>query len=179
MTVTGSLEFEPGPEPAGTSTATLDSPAGRLVTALLSAFGDRGHHAVALADLSANLATRLELPPAEVERVRFAATAVCIANLVEGRPVFDVPSIGSLSAVLGEQNWNAVEPLLSAWLDWPAAMPADPGPRSLCAVFAFALHAGLPLPRGSALSSALVSFKSRFKLEQSVADLLVLGLSAS
>jgi serine/threonine protein kinase len=159
--------------------ATLDSPAGRMVRALLSLHGDKGQQALALADLAGALAARLGSPADEVERVRFAATAVCVANLVEGRPACDVPSIGSLSAALGEQGWNQFEPLLAAWLEWPSGVPEESGPRAVCIAFAFALHSGLPLPKGSALGGALVSFKTRFKLDQSVLDLLMRGLSGT
>lgn len=171
---------EPPPLTPGVPAAvSLDSPAGRMVTALLSLAGDRGNQAVVLADLCASVASKLGLAKDEVERARFAAMAVCVANLVEGRPVFDVPSIGSLSAVLGEQGWNLLEPLLAAWLDWPSAIPAEAGPRAVCVSFAFALHSGLPLPKGSALGGALNSFKTRFKVEPAVLELLVRGLASA
>jgi hypothetical protein len=172
-------EYSGSPAVAAAPAATLDSPAGRMVRALLSLQGDKGQQALALADLAGALAAKLGSPADEVERVRFAATAVCVANLVEGRPAADVPSIGALSAALGEQGWNQFEPVLSAWLDWPAGVPDEPGPRAVCVAFAFALHAGLPLPRGSALGGALVSFKTRFKLDQPVLDLLMRGLSGT
>jgi UDP-N-acetylmuramyl pentapeptide synthase len=81
--------------------------------------------------------------------------------------------------VLGEQGWTQVEPLLGAWLDWPGPLPADPAARAVCVAFAFALHAGVPVPKGGELGAALQSFKGRFKLDQEVIDLLVGALAGA
>jgi hypothetical protein len=75
--------------------------------------------------------------------------------------------------VLGEHGWNQLEPVVGPWLDWPASMPTEAGAQALCVTFAFALHAGLPFPRGSKLGGLLVSFRARFKVEPPVLDLLL------
>jgi hypothetical protein len=93
--------------------------------------------------------------------VRFAAVALAVANLLDGRPVHDVPGLSSLSGVLGEAEWNQVEPLVSAWLAWPSDWPAAPSAQGLCLAFAFSTHVGGPRPRGSALGAALASFKAQ------------------
>jgi hypothetical protein len=91
--------------------------------------------------------------------------SLSVANFVDGRPAWDVPTISSLSGLLGESGWNAIEPVVTTWLDWPAPLPDGPEARAVCLAFAFATHAGHPRPMGSKAGGALVSFRSRFQLD--------------
>ena len=175
--VTGSLVSQiigvEVPEP------TLEEGAGRLVVALLSMLGERGQAALSLASTSAGLAARLGAPAAEVERVRFSAVALAVANFHDGRPPFEVPTVGGLSRVLGELGWNSVEELVSPWLDWPSTLPSAPAAQALCVAFGFALHANNPRPRQSQLGSAMATFKAQYQLPQAVLEALLAELSAS
>jgi hypothetical protein len=157
--------------------ASLESPAGRLVEGLLTLLGERGKEAKQLSSLAVALAVRLGVEGAEHERVRFAATALAVANFIDGRPAHDVPTIASLSAVLGEATWNELEPLVTVWLEWPAPHPGQPAAQAVAAAFAFSAHAGLPRPTGNRLAGAFVSFKARFKLEAEPLDALARELN--
>jgi hypothetical protein len=157
--VAGALDAGPARGTGGSPS--LDGGCGRLVLALLRMLDDRGAQALGLASLASGLAVRLGASPAEAEQVRFAAVALAVANLLDGRPVHDVPGLSSLSGVLGEAEWNQVEPLVSAWLAWPSDWPAAPTGQGLCLAFAFSTHVGGPRPRGSALGAALSSFKAQ------------------
>ncbi len=144
----------------------LDQPAGRLTLALLAMQGERGLAARTLSDVVVGLARRLGADEGALELVRFASVSVSVANFVDGRPAWDVPTISSLSGLLGESGWNAIEPVVTTWLDWPAPLPTGVEARAVCLAFAFAMHAGQPRPMGSKAGGALVSFKSRFQLDQ-------------
>lgn len=171
--VTGSL-VPPVDTPAGE--ANLEGGAGRLVLAMLPMMGERGQTVLALASTAASLAGRLGASTPDAERVRFAAIALGVANLFDGRPPFEVPTVGGLSKVLGEHGWNSVEALVSPWLEWPSILPADPAAQAICLAFGFASHANTPRPRPSQLSGALTSFKARFELPQPLIEALVTEL---
>jgi hypothetical protein len=173
--VSGSMDLAPASAP-GAQGASLEGGCGRLVLALLKMLDDRGAQALSLAALAGGLANRLGAAAEEVERVRFAAVALAVANLLDGRPVHDVPGLSSLSGVLGEAEWNAVEPLVSAWLSWPTEWPPGAAGQGLCLAFSFTAHVGGPRPRGSALGAALASYRpqggaSRTHLEALLAEL--------
>jgi hypothetical protein len=157
--------------------ASLETPAGRLVDGLLTLLGERGTQARQLASFAGALAGRLGVTGAAQERVRFAATALALANFIDGRPAHDVPTITSLSALLGEASWNELEPLMTVWLEWPTPHPGEPSAQAVAAAFGFAAHAGLPRPTGNRLTGAFVSFKARFKLDAQPLDALARELN--
>ncbi len=158
--------------------ASLEGPAGRLVSALLALQGERGQHARTLAEVACGVAKRLD-SSVDVERVRFASVSLSIANFIDGRPAWDIPSIASLSAVLGEAGWNAIEPVVGPWLDWPASFPDDAPAKAICIAFSFAGHAGMVRPVGSKLGGALTSFKVRSQLDADGFGALMTELGAS
>ncbi len=172
--VTGSLVSQVI-APAGDSS--LAGGAGRLVLAMLPMMGERGQMVLVLSATAAGLAAKLGASEADVERVRFAAVSLGVANLHDGRPPFEVPTVGGLSKVLGEQGWNAVEALVSPWLDWPTILPEDPPAQAICLAFGFASHANTPRPRPSQLGGALASFRARFQLPATLVEVLVAELS--
>jgi hypothetical protein len=157
-------------EPGGTS---LEVGHGRLVIALLGMMGERGNTVLTLSSTAAGIAARLGVAGDDVARVRFAAAALGVANLHDGRPAFEIPTVGGLSQVLGEQGWNAVEALVGPWLDWPTTFPSDPPAQALCLAFGFASHANSPRPSPGHLGGALSSFKTRFQLPQPLLDVLL------
>jgi hypothetical protein len=155
--VTGALE--PPPTPGLAASVSLDSTGGRLALALLKMLDDRGPQALSLARLAAGLARRLGATEAEAEHVRFAAAALCTANFLDGRSAHDVPGLASVSSVLGEPEWNAVEPLISHWLAWPSDWPPTAGAQAVCLAFCFATHLGGLGPRTTGLAAGLGSFR--------------------
>jgi hypothetical protein len=175
--VTGSLlsqviALEPAP-------LTLEDSAGRLVMSLLPMLGERGQAVLAVASTAAGLAARLGAGGSDAEKVRFVAVALGVANLHDGRPPFDVPTIGGLSRVLGEAGWNEVEAVVSPWLDWPTTLPREPLSRALCLALGFALHAHHPRPPPGQLAAALASFKARFQLPPEAVAALASELNPS
>lgn len=175
--VTGALLPQGLPGDRAGAGESLEQGTGRLAVSLLSMMGERGQTVLALAATAAGLATRLGASVTDVERVRFAAAALGVANLQDGRPAFEVPTVGALAQVLGEHGWNSVEPLVGPWLDWPSTLPAEPPSQALCLAFGFALHAGTPRPRPSQLGGALNSFRARFQLPSALLEVLVTELS--
>lgn len=174
--VTGSLvSSDSGLVAAGLS---LERGSGRLVPVLLRLLGEPGLAVLGLAKAAAGVATRLGAPPSEVDRVRFAAAAVAVANLHDGRPIFEVPTVNGLAQVLGEDGWNAVEPLVGPWLDWPSTFPGDPSAQALCLVFGFAHHTHTPRLRPNQLAGALTSFRARYQPAPPLLDALSAELSA-
>lgn len=150
----------------------LSDAAMRLVDAMLTTHGDRGRMAQQLIALCSGLAKRLGADAAQLPKVRFAATALVVANFVDGRPVYDVPTAASLTSVLGPA-WNELEALVSPLLDWPTSMPDDAAAQGVVLAFAFAAHAGQPHPRGSQLGGAIASFKTRFRVAQPFLEALL------
>lgn len=175
--VTGALLPQVFPGDRASAAESLEQGTGRLAVSLLSMMGERGQTVLALAATAAGLATRLGASMIDVERVRFAAAALGVANLQDGRPAFEVPTVGALAQVLGEHGWNSVEPLVGPWLDWPSTLPTEPPSQALCLAFGFALHAGTPRPRPSQLGGALNSFRARFQLPSALLEVLVAELS--
>jgi serine/threonine protein kinase len=179
--VTGALEMA-SPVPAAPPPAVaarFDAASGRLVHALLKMLDERGQQALFLSGLAAGLARRLGASEAETEQVRFAAVALCVANLLDGRPVHDVPGLASLSGILGEAGWNAVEPLVSPWLSWPTDWPPGAAGQGLCLAFSFSAHAGTARPRGSQLGAVLTSFRAQGTVSRAHLEALVTELGGA
>lgn len=150
----------------------------RVVDTLLALLGDKGRTAWQLVTVAVGVAERLGVPPAEVQRVKLAGSALVAANLRDGRPAWDVPTIESLSGVLGPA-WDEFEPLVSPLLDFPATVPDEPERAALCAAFAFANHAGQPKPLPQVAGNALTSFKVRFRFPPAVVDALAGALGVT
>lgn len=150
----------------------------RVVDTLLALLGDKGHTAWQLVTVAVGVAERLGVPEADVQRLKLAGSALVAANLRDGRPAWDVPTIESLSGVLGPA-WDEFEPLVSPLLDFPATVPDEPERAALCAAFAFANHAGQPKPLPQVAANALTSFKVRFRFPPAVVDALAFALGVT
>lgn len=143
----------------------------RVVDTLLALLGDRGRQAWQLVSVALATAERLGALPGDVQRVKVAASALVAANLRDGRPPWDVPTIEALSGVLGPA-WDEYEPLISPLLDFPASVPDDAPGQALCVAFAFAMHVGQAKPLPQVAAQALASFKARFRFPAPVVSAL-------
>lgn len=149
----------------------------RVVDTLLALLGDKGRQAWQLVTVAVQVAERLGGAPADAQRVKVAASALVAANLRDGRPPWDVPTIEALAGVLGPA-WDDFEPLIGPLLDFPASVPDDLAGQALCVAVAFATHVGQAKPLPQVAAPALTSFKARFRFPPAVVGALAgaLGL---
>ncbi|MEW5742105.1 MAG: protein kinase [Myxococcota bacterium] len=177
--VVGQLLEAPGgplPPPPDSQHATVA--AMRMVDTLLALLGDKGMQAWQLVTVTLGVAERLGVLEPELGQVKLAATAVVVANLRDGRPPWDVPTIEALSGVLGSA-WDELEPLVSPLLDFPAAVPEGEARLALCVAFAFATHVGQAKPLPKVATPALTSFKVRFRFPPTALAALAAALGVT
>ncbi|MCC6333681.1 MAG: protein kinase [Myxococcales bacterium] len=150
----------------------------RMVDTLLALLGDKGKQAWQLMTVAVAVAERLGVLEPELSKVKLATTAVVVANLRDGRPPWDVPTIEALSGVLGPA-WDEVEHHLSPLLAFPASVPDDAARQAVCVAIAFATHVGQAKPLAQVAGPALTSFKARFRFPAPVVAALAAALGVS
>jgi hypothetical protein len=143
-----------GGPPGDPARLTLRTPAGHLVRHLIPA------PARSLLSVASGVARRLGAPEPQRDRLEFALAAIIAINVAAGREVSDLPMDPEFREALGNDAWNAVEPLVDAWLRWPESSPHEPAPLALCLTLGLASNGGVPLPRGTALKERLAAFRS-------------------
>jgi len=95
---------------------TLSAAQLKLLTGALALKGAEGEAAVSFVDLAVKTAARLGAAESDLGRLRFAASAVVLAALSEGRAPGLMPTRGALFALLGD-FWPKLEPVLKPALD--------------------------------------------------------------
>lgn len=148
----------------------------RVVDTLLALLGDKGRQAWQLVTVALAVGERLGVSDADAQRLKVAGSALVAANLRDGRPPWDVPTIEALSGVLGPA-WDDYEPLIGPLLDFPASVPNDAPGQALFVAVAFATHVGQARPLPQVAAQALTSFQTRFRLPQGVVTALAGALN--
>jgi hypothetical protein len=122
----------PPPAAAVTPPTRLSDMAGRLFDAALSLAGDPGKAASRGVNLAVAVARRAGASADAQARLRFAATGVCVAALLEGRQSYEPASTTTATNVLGPA-WPEVQPLVQPWLSGTTGPVPDPSAAALCA----------------------------------------------
>jgi len=128
--------------PAGDA-LTLSAPQLRLLSGALALKGAEGEAANSFVELAVKTATRLGASEPDLARLRFAAAALVLAALSEGRAPGLMPTRGALFALLGD-SWPKLEPVLKPALDGKLE-GADPVGLSLYGATSLAAAARAPL----------------------------------
>jgi serine/threonine protein kinase len=172
-TAAAAASLRPAVRPLG-----LSETQGRLLDGLLVMHGERGWAAQQLVTLACGVARRLGASPDSVDAVRFGAQTLVVAALVEGIAPGSVPTVGSVTSLLGAA-WPQAAELLGSWMEGQDLTPEEPGALGLCAAFTFAKVAGTPQPKAVDIARALETFRTRYRFPASVHDALARELAFS
>jgi hypothetical protein len=139
------LEGRPAARARSVSATGLDEGQTLLVELLLRGFGEPGREAMALLQLTGEVARRLGASPADVDKARFVAAAVAASNLLARQPPFASPSPTRFDELLGPLALP-VKGLVPALFAPLKAMPDDLVGLAVVTTFAFAAAGGSTAP---------------------------------